>query len=1173
MRLSKIKLAGFKSFVDPTVLSFPSNLVSILGPNGCGKSNTIDAVRWVLGESSAKNLRGNSMTDVIFNGSSGRKPIGQASVELIFDNSDGMIVGEYAKYNEISVKRIVNREAQSQYYLNNVRCRRRDVTDLFLGTGLGPRSYSIIEQGMISRLIESRPEELRVYIEEAAGISKYKERRKETETRIRHTRENLERLDDIRGELEKQIAHLQRQARTAEKYTEYKKEERLTRAQLQALRWDDNDKQVKRQDAKITEKEILLEQHMADLRSVEAGLESSREEHIEANESFNQIQGEFYRIGAEIARVEQAITHAREKSLQYQKDLDQAEKAYENAHLHLQQDEQKMAYLAAQIEALEPEFEEAQEKEHQSAQLLAEHESSMQDWQFRWDEFNQNAQEPTQTAQVERARINQLEQNIINQQRRVEKLEDELSHFSFVHLEDSIGQLESETEAAEQLTEELQFQLDQERESIQSIRDENYEYNQQLDSFRSELQLSKGRKSSLEALQQAALGKTNQSLNQWMKKHQLSDKPLLAEKVSVKDGWDNAVECVLGNYLQATCVEQLDSFSRILGELGENSINLLETISSPFSDNHTQTPISLPLLVDYIEPLELIQPLVAGVFAAEDLPTALAHRKQLMIHQSIITREGIWLGPNWLRIVRESNHKGGILAREQELKALDEQLSLVEENVSRLAEEVDQGRIQLQDKEHHRENIQVEYNQQNRKLSELRSQLSTKQVRLEQMNSRKERIESDIKDIYEQLEIEKLSIEESTERLHTALEMMEDYSGQREALTQERENFQQLLEDIRIKAREDREHSHSLEIQLRGIKSEFNSLEQAISRLQEQLEELGSRREQLLELIHDDDDPLERFNLELETHLQNRLQVEEQLSAARTQVEELEQRLRNFDHKRAEIENELQSNRNQLEEVRIASQELIVRRQTLLEQVNESGFILEELLKDMPEEANERVWREQVAQIGLRIQRLGSINLAAIEEFKEQSERKQYLDSQNDDLISALDTLEGAIAKIDRETRTRFRETFDKINSGVQRLFPKLFGGGHAYLDLTGDDLLNTGVTIMARPPGKRNSTIHLLSGGEKAMTAVALVFAIFELNPAPFCMLDEVDAPLDEANVGRFCALVKEMSEKVQFIYITHNKITMEMSDHLCGVTMKEPGVSRIVDVDIHEAVEMVES
>ncbi len=1173
MRLSKIKLAGFKSFVDPTVLSFPSDLVSILGPNGCGKSNTIDAVRWVMGESSAKNLRGESMTDVIFNGSSGRKPVGQCTVELIFDNSDGTITGEYAKYNEISVKRTVNRDAQSQYFLNNVRCRRRDVTDLFLGTGLGPRSYSIIEQGMISRLIESKPEELRVYIEEAAGISRYKERRRETENRIRHTRENLERLDDIRAELDKQLAHLNRQARTAERYTELKKEERLKKAQLQALRWDAIDKKAQQQDSQIREKETALEQLMAELRQIEAGIEQSREEHIEANEAFNTVQGDFYRIGAEIARVEQAITHAREKSKQYQDDLEQAEHAYQDVYLHLQEDEEKYQLLQSQLADIEPEFEQARELEEQSTAMLQEHESSMQDWQMRWDEFNQQAQEPSQTAQIERTKISQLEQNILNQERRIEKLQEELNHFSTAHIEEALAHLETELAGSEEVTQTLQEQLDHEREVIQTQRDENYQLTNELDIQRSRLQSLKGRKASLEALQQAALGKNDKPLKQWLERHQIIDRPRLAEQISVLDNWNTAVECVLGDYLEATCLENIEPLGQYLAELEQSSLALIETTQAEIEN--PSSSIDLPQLQQFISGSHaaMVADLTRGVFAAEDLAIALEKQQQLTAGQSIITRDGIWLGVNWIRVIRDSDHRGGVLAREQELKQLDTELDEVQQLVDELSEKIEQGRAYLREIEHNRENRQKEFNLHNRTLSELRSQYSSKQSRLEQMHNRQNRVQEEIAEIEQQIKEHKQLIEEATERLHIALEQIEEFAMQRDQLTEERESWREQLEEIRIKAREDRENSHALEIRLRGIKTELSSIEQALVRLRSQLEQLSHRREQLKQLIQHDDDPVQQLNEELESHLEARVEVEEQLAQARQKVEELEHTLREYDHKRAQVENNLQQLRSELESIRLSSQELTVRRQTLKEQVDESGFALEELFMGMPKEASEALWKSEVDALAQKIQRLGSINLAAIDEYKEQSERKTYLDAQNEDLLKSLETLEGAIAKIDRETRTRFRETFDRINAGVQRLFPKLFGGGHAYLDLTGDDLLNTGVTIMARPPGKRNSTIHLLSGGEKAMTAVALVFAIFELNPAPFCMLDEVDAPLDEANVGRFCAMVKEMSEQVQFIYITHNKTTMEMSDHLCGVTMKEPGVSRIVDVDINEAVEMVES
>ncbi|MCU7834815.1 MAG: chromosome segregation protein SMC [gamma proteobacterium symbiont of Taylorina sp.] len=1179
MRLSKIKLAGFKSFVDPTVLSFPSDLVSILGPNGCGKSNTIDAVRWVLGESSAKNLRGESMTDVIFNGSSGRKPVGQCMVELIFDNSinkhaENAITGEFAQYNEISVKRTVNRDAKSQYYLNNIRCRRRDVTDLFLGTGLGPRSYSIIEQGMISRLIESKPEELRVYIEEAAGISKYKERRRETENRIRHTRENLARLDDIRLELDKQLTHLQRQSKTAQRYTELKKQERLIKAQLQAIRWDSIDKKAGQSDTIVAEKEIALEQLMAELRSIEAGIEESRELHIDANESFNSIQGQFYQIGSDIARVEQAISHAKDKSQQYQDDLEQAEQSYKNIKSHLLEDEEKLESFTSQLAEIEPEFEQSKALEEHSAQILQNFEASMQDWQLRWDEFNQQAQEPTQTAQIERSKISQLEQNVSRQEGKIEKLQDELQQFSTISLDESLNNLQHEITESEKMTQDLQQQLNQERESIQNLRDANHQLNNQLDNYRSDLQSFKGRKASLDALQQAALGKNDQFLKQWMDEQGIVDKPRIAEQISVKQGWEQAVECVLGDYLEASCVEQIETLSPHFETLQQSNLTLIETSELDYEVEEINSVIFLPLLQTFIDgQTDLLKPCLNGVYAADNLETGLAHRKKLHLNQSIITKEGIWVGPNWLRLLNDSDQKSGVLAREQEINMLSEELQQARQLVDDLDLQIEQGRSGLREVEHNRENLQTEFNCQNRKLSDLRSQLNTKQSRLDQMNQREVRIHSDIQEIKQQIEEEKILTEESTERLHTALEMIEEFALQREELTQERESHKEQLEESRIKAREDREQSHALEIRLRGFKTELNSTEQGMTRLKGQLDQVSIRRKNLLDQLKNKEDPVEQLNEELELHLESRIQVEEKLIEARQLVEELDQSLREYDHQRARIEQNLLALRTELENVRINSQELIVRRETLKEQIDETGFSLEELFISIPQEASEVLWKSQVDDLIQRIQRLGSINLAAIDEFKEQSERKNHLDAQNSDLIKALDTLEGAIAKIDRETRTRFRETFDKINSGVQRLFPKLFGGGHAYLDLTGDDLLNTGVTIMARPPGKRNSTIHLLSGGEKAMTAVSLVFAIFELNPSPFCMLDEVDAPLDEANVVRFCAMVKEMSHNVQFIYITHNKTTMEMSDHLCGVTMKEPGVSRIVDVDIHEAVEMVEA
>jgi len=1173
MRLSKIKLAGFKSFVDPTTLNLPSNLVSVLGPNGCGKSNTIDAVRWVMGESSAKNLRGDSMTDVIFNGAASRKPVGQATVELVFDNSDGTISGQYASFNEISVKRTVNRDAQSLYYLNNTRCRRRDITDLFAGTGLGPRSYSIIEQGMISRLIESKPEELRVYIEEAAGISKYKDRRRETENRIRHTRENLERLEDIRNELGTQLARLQRQARTAERFKELKQSERLVKAQLSALRWRMVDQQAYEQQQLIKERETTQEQLNAELRNIELGLENSREEHINANEHFNQVQGEFYRIGGEIARLEQSIEHIRERQKQHKEDYAEALNAYEQAQQHMSIDSEKMEQIQQQICELEPEFEQAQEAAEISAEKLLDFESQMHDLQQQWDDFNLTAQQPIQTAQIERAKISQLEQHQKQAQQRLEKLNEELGQFSSDDLLLDIEQLQEELLMTQQQSQEFELQLEQQKEINRSLQEEYLQQNEGLNANRNTLQTLNGRLASLEALQQAALGQEGKSdSNSWLKINNIENNKRLAQQVNVVSGWEKAIECVLGDYLEAVCLDDFTPLFTPQDETQAKSINLFENKVASIA-NASISDVDLPRLSQYVNNYEPIASLIDQVHAAEDLEQALQWRSKLPSGHSIITKNAIWVGANWLRIIDADDQKSGVLERETIIKELYQEIEQTEAIIEAQKIQTEQLRNQQTEEESQRDHLQAELNNHNRILSELSNKINNKQMRMEQIKSRKERLLSDIEEIKIQTESDAEQIILANETLHEALEQADLVAEEKQNLQIQREKYREQLNDYRDTARQERDRSHSLEIRLKGLRSESSSTEQALNRIQIQLTGLQNRCEQLKDLLDREEDPEDSLRIELEEYLALKLETDEQLSLARNNVDELEQRLRQFDNERSQTEGKLQDLRAQLEQIRLHLQELKIKRETHQENIDESGFGMAELFLQIPEDAKESDWVDEVKQLAKKIQSLGSINLAAIEEYQEQLKRKEYLDSQNNDLMEAMATLEGAIAKIDKETRTRFKETFEHINNGLQQLFPRLFGGGHAYLDLTGDDLLDTGVTIMARPPGKRNSTIHLLSGGEKAMTAVALVFAIFSLNPAPFCMLDEVDAPLDEANVGRFCSMVKEMSEQVQFIYITHNKTTMEMSDHLCGVTMKEAGVSRIVDVDIAEAVDMVEA
>jgi chromosome segregation protein len=1170
MRLSKIKLSGFKSFVDPTSIPLPSNLIGVVGPNGCGKSNVIDAVRWVMGETSAKHLRGDSMADVIFNGSSARKPVGQASIELLFDNSDNTIKGEYAQYNEISVRRVVSRDGQSQYYLNGTRCRRRDITGIFLGTGLGPRSYSIIEQGMISRLIEAKPEDLRVFLEEAAGISKYKERRRETENRIRHTRENLDRLTDLRDELGKQLDRLQRQSRAAEKYKELKQEERLLKGQLTALRWKDLDSQAGVLEQQIRERETAYEEQIAKQRAIEANIEKLRDQHVEATETFNEVQGRYYSVGGDIARIEQSIQHANERRAEQEEELQAAERSWIESETHLASDRRKIEELKQSLEQLQPDLERTRSVQEASAATLDESEQAMQDWQANWDEFNLRSAEPVRAAEVERTHITNLENQHVQNEQRLERLRDEHQHLSHEGLEQEIAErLQQVTEYSEQIAE-LQERLQQQLQSIESARETSHQLTTQLDEQRSQLQSMKGRYSSLEALQQAALGKTEQDVVQWLSKNGFENAQRLAQGLKVAEGWERAVECALGFQLEAVCVNDLDAAAGHLAGLERGSLTLFDTNSSQGANN---TGNLASALSDKVDSSWSLAPVLAGVYAVDTLNEALSLRSRLATHESVITRNGEWVGANWLRVARDADEKAGVLHREQELKELAAAIESLASEVEVAEARRTESREQLKQLETERETVQQSLNQAARAQAEVQAQLSGRQARLDQMRNRSQGIEQEISELEQQREQNQDDTRQARERLEQAVADMENLEQQRATLTQQRDQLRSSLEQARETARADRDAAHEIRLKTETMSTELASTEQSLERMERQLTQVGERREALKLALAEGEAPLAQMKDELEQLLEDRMAVEEELGAARRAVEELEHTIRNEDAERHKVEKDAQDIRNSLDSIRMTWQELKVRRQTLVEKLGETGQTLESLFESMPEEAEEQSWAEQVERIENRIQRLGPINLAAIEEFQTESERKEYLDAQHADLVEALETLENAIRKIDKETRTRFKETFDNVNAGFKELFPRLFGGGHAYLELTGDDLLDTGVTVMARPPGKRNSTIHLLSGGEKALTAVSLVFSIFQLNPAPFCMLDEVDAPLDDANVGRFCDMVREMSDKVQFIIITHNKITMELANQLNGVTMHEPGVSRLVAVDIDEAARMVAS
>ncbi|NND90456.1 MAG: chromosome segregation protein SMC [Granulosicoccus sp.] len=1163
MRLSRIKIAGFKSFVDPTDLKLPGSLVAIVGPNGCGKSNTIDAVRWVMGESSAKHLRGESMDDVIFVGSSSRKPVGQASVELVFDNADGSLGGEYAQYAEISIRREVARDGQSKYALNNARCRRRDIRDIFLGTGLGPRSYAIIEQGMISRLIEAKPEELRVYLEEAAGISKYKERRRETETRIRHTRDNLDRLDDLREEVDKQLTHLQRQASTAERYQALKAEERQKHGELLVLRRREFERSRDSQARKTGELEKELEGIVAELRAAESAIELARGQQSEAAAAFSTVQAEFYRIGGEVARLEQTIEHTRDTRHQQSQELAEVDKSLEESMAHLRDDTTRIAEIATALETDQPAFDLLQDSQKHSAELLLRAEAELHEWQSRHDAFNRRFSETSQTAQVERSRIEQFERSLASAEARLGKLREERQGIDLAPLRESIEELVAEQMDAAQEETRLHQALGVAGEKQQAHKEIIRQRAGQLDETRSRLQTGLGRLASLEALQQAALEPDNHVQDNWLQVNALDERPRLAQVITTEPGWERAVELVLGQRLEAVCVDGDALIERCLNELPAMSLTLVNA-SSRQSAAHAG---SLAAKVRGELPLA---DLLAGIRVAEDLGAALRLRDSLDEGESVVTRDGLWIGRSWLRVARAES-QDSVLVREAEIAELKVELAGLDSQASSLSEELAELNRQQDEAETRRETLLHAFNDAVRNHAGIKSAIAAERQRLDQGERRLRMLDEELAEIEQAREQEKLQLDDAQGRKLEALEQLAALEQEKARITEEQATLRSNLVRAREQRDADRDAGQELAIRVESMRSARVATEQNLTRMQARITQLGERQRMLNAMLAtEEEDPLVALEAGLQQHLADKLSSDNALRAAREQLDGIENRLREHEQARQRHDSRAQSMRETVQNERMAAQEVLVRLKTLDEQLAEHDYDIREILQTLGQEADVATWAEALDRLERQIQRLGPINLAAIDELAEQSQRKQYLDDQHLDVTEALATLERAIAKIDRETRSRFKDTFEKVNAKVEEFFPRLFGGGHGCLQMTGDDLLSTGVSVNAQPPGKRVSNIQLLSGGEKALTAVALVFAFFELNPSPFCMLDEVDAPLDDANVGRFCELVKEMSERVQFIIITHNKVTMEMAQQLMGVTMNEPGVSRLVTVDVHEAVEL---
>ena len=1163
MRLTAIKLAGFKSFVDPMQLPLPSNLTAVVGPNGCGKSNIIDAVRWVLGETSIKNLRGAEAEDVIFNGSKTRKPVGRASVELLFDNSDQQIIGPYAAYTDIAVKRELTRDGGSQYTLNGQKCLKRDVTDLFLGTGLGGKNqYAIIEQGMVSRMVEAKPDELRQWLEEAAGISKYKERRKETESRIRATRENLARLNDLRAELGTRLEVLGKQAANAEKFRELKIAERRQKAEILALKVMALEAQQGSNQAGVEAAQTMLEAARLSVAGTAESRATSDTALKSTQEQLNAEQSKVYEAEGTLARHEQALKHARELQGMKTRELEQLLRQLAELQGREVRETARRSSLEAEVGTLAQQVQTAETAEGEAVAAVSKAETDSASEQQRWNEHLQRAEGPLTQVEAERVRVQQLERARFMLDERSKRLSGERATLDPAPIQTSLADVDSELATLNAELAETQARVTEVDAALSQQRDTRAALEAALHEDRQALQSARGRLASLETLQQAALRQDDAELNAWLKSKNLFDVPRLAAQLTVNNGWEAALEHVLAGLLQAPLTADFGS----VHNAPKSGITVMDA-------EHGEPHSEAARLSHHVRGPYAVMEFLHGVFVAASAEAALARVPDLLAGESVITPSGSWYGRGWLRHPKTGDAQSGVIARGVLIKQLKTQVDEVALRVSAQEQQLNTLRQTQQQLEAERREHAVKAEARRQRQAQRMAFKQAQGVRLEQLLARSAALATELESLAQQQA-------QQTEELAVSRTRLSELEAQAMQLRAERADLQQsqarardLVARVRAALSQCSATRNGLQLRLAGQRSAAEALTQTLADLASRIATVSAAQLAQQAEAGALEAPVVQSIEEVEAARATLNTTREGLRTAREAVSKAEAALMAAQQAAREAEFAQDAAREAVQLSLLNAEGDKARAIAMLEQVTETGFALEDLRAGLSADAALPAWEEKLASTLRRIERLGAINLAAIQELDEASGRSKYLEEQHNDLHSALETLEGAMSKIDGETRELFKTTFDKVNTVFMDRFPKLFGGGEAYLELTGESLLDTGVRVMARPPGKRNSTIQLLSGGEKAMTAVALLLALFQLNPAPFCLMDEVDAPLDDANVGRFCEIVREMSQGVQFIIITHNKITMELANQLHGVTMQEPGVSRLVSVDVEQAVQLTAS
>ncbi len=1174
MRLTSLRLAGFKSFAEPVTLPFPGRITGIVGPNGCGKSNVIDAVRWVLGESKASELRGESMQDVIFNGSAQRKPAARCSVEMVFDNSDHRVGGQWGQFTDIAIKRVLTRDGTSSYFINNQPVRRRDVQDIFLGTGLGPRSYAIISQGTITRILESRPDELRMMLEEAAGVSKYKERRRETENRLQDTRENLTRVEDILRELAGNLGRLEQQAEVAGRYQEFQKQATQVQQQLWLLRRDEAE--ARRQQITQTGNEAMtaLEARIAELRAVEAGIEALRQAQFGAGDALNRAQAAFYAAQSRVSQLEAEIRfvlEARQRAQATLDDLDAQQAQWRQRHddAVAQSDD-----AAAQLADAEVQAEVAQAQAEEQGESLPALEAALSDAQLRASDARAGAAAAQQALQSEAGRQRAVAQQIQQLQQRAERLRAEQRSIATpdaLRLADLQRQQQSLADALD-TTRAQRAELD---DALPDLRQAQQDAQRAQQAAAQRVATAGARLSALRALQERVL--TEGKLRPWLAKHGLDGLSQLWSRLNVEAGFETALEAVLRERLSALELRHLDLAAGFATDVPPAKLAFFSApVASPGDMPQSSAPAGCRALGDAVRSGDaglsaLLGEWLAGVFVAPALDAALAQRSTLPAHVLLVTPQGHAVSRNSVSFYAADSEQSGVLARQHEIDNLEREVKAEQLIAEEARAQAHQAESVLGQAQEQHAALQRREQQDTQQLHAVQVELLKLTQQAEQAAARHGRIGADLQDVDAQLD-ELLAEQATSEARFEALDAELAAQQQLQAdLESEGMGAQQALSDARAQHRQLESRAAEARYAVRSLQQKLADLQRAGQTALEQIDRAAQSREAAQAEL----DRLSEAGAQsgLQSALAEQESAQALLGARRSESDDIAQQLRDRDEARMALERELDPLRQRITELQLKEQEFRLQAEQHAQQLAEAQADVDALRASLADDAQPAALAREHERLQRDIAALGAVNLAALDELGQARERKGFLDAQSEDLHTAITTLEDAIRRIDGETRELLAATFEQINGHFGRMFPLLFGGGNARLIITGEEILDAGVQVMAQPPGKKNSSIHLLSGGEKALVAIALVFAIFQLNPAPFCLLDEVDAPLDDANTERYARLVKDMSASTQFLFISHNKIAMEMADQLIGVTMQEQGVSRTVAVEMDAALRFAQA